>query len=172
MAQLDRVPPRGKVHRYRKLLFWAQGGCVCVENEDEAGAFKSMSRVDAVARVILFKQAVDEGAYNYADERIEATNFIVNWCDSVREAKRQGDPFDPEVLAQQLRERQNSKGYIYLGDGSTKAINGFSQTDAALIPKIFIPGPGQKVVLRTGGSADFPQRAKELPAFGPPPRKG
>lgn len=173
MALLDRIPKKGKVYRRGDLLFWAQGGCICTERMDQDGSFKALSRAEFVARIIMERDALKADCYNYNDERDAAAKFVVEGCASVKEAKLQGDPFDPQVLEEQQRERENNKGYILLSGGGVHMVDGAGGgTNDNLPPRVVTPGTKQKAVLRTHGSQDYPNRAKDLPKFGPDPKKG
>jgi len=116
LSKLDRLPPKGRVYRYRKLLFWAQGGCICIEDEAMDGDFKVVRRSDFAARIIAIRANLEKGRYRYVDDRIADENFIINGAAAVKEGRKQGDPFDPEVLRQKMLEWRNGK--IILGNGS------------------------------------------------------
>lgn len=116
LSKFDRLPPKGTVYRYRKLLFWAQGGCICIEDEAMDGDFQVVSRAEFAARVITMRANLEKGRYKYPDERIEDENFVINGAKAVKEGKHQGDPFDPEVLQQKMFELR--QGRILLGNGS------------------------------------------------------
>lgn len=169
MARLDKLPAKGKVYRFRKMLFWAQGGCICMERTDVDGDFNVISRAKFAAEVIMMRDAVNKGCYDqYADERIEMTNFVVNGAAAVKEGKKQGDPFDPAVMAQQLRDRHISKGFIYLGDGSKHTISTtVSDSPLANPPaRIVSPGPGQRVPVKVHTKREVPERVSDLPRLG------
>ena len=118
MAQLDRYPAKGRVYRFRNLLYWAQGGCVCMERMDENGKFNVVQRKEFINRIVAIRDSLNMGHFRFADEREQMINFVLNACAVVKECRKQGDPFDPRVLADQIRARKLQKGYIYLGDGS------------------------------------------------------
>lgn len=168
MARLDKMPPQGRVYRFRRLLFWAQGGCICLEDTANDGNYNVIKREEFAARVVNLKMSVDKGHFDqYADERNEVINFVINGCAAIKEGKHQGDPFDPRVLADKLAANHISKGYIYLGDGSRVTVPN-AAPPANPPGKLFIAGPGQKVTLRTHSQSEVPDRAADLPAFGPP----
>jgi hypothetical protein len=126
---------KGKVYKYRKLLFWAEGGCICIEDTSNEGNFKVVTRAEFAARVITLREYARRHTHRYADERIEDENFIVNGCAAIKEGKRQGDPFDPAVLEQMLREHR--KTYV-LGNGSV-VIGHAKMQDESPSQKIELP---------------------------------
>lgn len=116
LVPADRLPKMGKVYRYRNLIFWAQDGCICIEDErpELGGDFRVVSRPDFAATIILFRDSYEKGGYAYAEMRNEDHNFIVNGCAAVKEAKRQGDPNDPRVIESKMREHRRT--FFYTGD--------------------------------------------------------
>ena len=167
MAQLDHYPKKGRVYRFRNLLFWAQGGCICLEDTATSeGSFNVIKRTEFAARVIAIQKSVEAGHFNYASEREQAINFVINGCASIKEGRHQGDPFDPKVLSQQLRDRQTNKGYIYLGDGTKVSVAGDSSPGENPPGKDYVVGPGQKVKLHTHTSKDVPERVANLSPIG------
>lgn len=117
----NRLPPRGRVYRFRKLIFWAQGGQVCIEDEGMEGDFRLMSSAEFAARLIAFKQCLARHVYNYPSERAEAENFVTNGVACVNEAYKQGDPADPKVFEELRAERRRS--IFYTGTGVAAPTN-------------------------------------------------
>lgn len=168
MAQLDKIPKKGKVYKYPQinLIFWAQGGCVCFEDTLD-GSFQVLKRADFVARILLVRDCLAADTYRFADERNAATNFVIDGCECNKEAKHQGDPFDPRVLEEKRRERENSKGYMSMA--GAVMLGGLTGDVKSILwngpqpEKKFSPGPGQQVTLRTRSQDDAPELAKFLP---------
>jgi hypothetical protein len=73
---------------------------VCIENRN-TGDFKVITRAEAAARAIALNQELKY--MDYPDERTELCNCVVNLCEAVKEAKRQGDPTDPAVRRDRLK---------------------------------------------------------------------
>lgn len=96
----------GKRYRFQKQEFWACNGLIYLENRD-TGDFKAISRADAAARAIMFNDELRRDDGFYPDERTELSNCICNLCEAVKEAKHQGDPFDPEAAKQRAKESHN-----------------------------------------------------------------
>jgi hypothetical protein len=107
----NRLPIKGRVYRYRKLLFWAQGGWICLEDETQDGDFKVESSPTFAAKLVTFKVMLSRHLFNYPSERMEAENFVTNGIACVNEAYKQGDPTDPKVFAELKAERKRSIFY-------------------------------------------------------------
>lgn len=167
MANFDRIPAKGKVYRFRQLLFWAQGGCVCIEDMAQEGDYRVVSRADFAARVISMRDAIAAGEFDrHPDERNAAHDFVLNGVAVVKEAKHQGDPFDPVVLAQKTRDRQTQKGMLYAGTpGRILLPTQYGGQGAATAGgRLFYPGENQKpIVLRTLTEDQAPAQAAVLP---------
>lgn len=168
MAAVDKIPKKGKVYRFRHILFWAQGGCICLEDARKNGDFKALSRNEFKWRIVAFRDALLAGADDrWPYDRNETTNFIVNACAAVKEAKQQGDLFNPRVVEEKERERLNQKGFIYLGTGTENFrdfVNMGPASPDTLPDRLFSVTPGgRKIRSRIGGHRDFPHRANEIP---------
>jgi hypothetical protein len=124
---------------------------------DQEGSFKALKREDFRDAILMFKKNVDTGCYVYPSERNETANFIINACASVKEARHQGDPFIPEVIAQMDRDRRNARGYIYLGGSDAMHV-------------VHMPGTAPAAARKHSliYQASRYDKAGELPAFGPP----
>lgn len=163
MALLDKLPKAGRVYRYKALLFWAQGGLVCIEDTSAEGEFKTVTAAEFAARVITVRRLLERHAHKYADERNEDWNFIVNGAACVKEARRQGDPFDPAVLEELLRSRKRS--YIYTGDSTATVTFDpvVAESGGVAVAHAFKPGQGQSVTLHTVSQDHAPDQAAQLP---------
>lgn len=95
--------PRG-FYRYGHQEFWPERGLVHIEDQRD-GSYVSLSAAEAFARAISFNQEVKAAAADtsltdrvmYPDERAEILKMVVDLMACVKEARRQGDPTDPEV---------------------------------------------------------------------------
>lgn len=95
--------PQGPRYKFRNQQFWAEGGLICIENQLD-GNFKAITRAEAVARAICLN---DELKFmDYPDERDELCKCVVNLGEAVKEAKRQGDPTNPDVRKQLIKDRK------------------------------------------------------------------
>ena len=126
---------QGKVYKYQDLIFWAQGGVICIEDTRD-GSYQTASRAEFVARILVVRQSIDANRYQYPSERNEDYNFIFNGVAAVKEAKQQGDPFDPAVIEALIRGRRKSWIFNSKGEaiGSSNAISHGSSPDAHLLP--------------------------------------
>jgi hypothetical protein len=175
----ERLPKAGRVYRYKKLLFWAQGGTICIEDTTDGG-FDVVTAAEFAARVIAVRGVLEADAHKYADERNEDWNFVVNGAAAVKEARRkQGDPFDPRVLDQLLRARRRS--FIFTGQGNYSvsfadapvimerpgAPGGLVVSDQDSRPDYQIVPPtgggGRAVILHTVSQDCAPDQAAQLP---------
>lgn len=169
MAASDKLPKAGRVYRYKSLLFWAQGGIICIVDEAQDGDFHTETAADFAARVILMGRSLKLHQHVYADEREADTNFVLNGAACVKEARKQGDPFDPAALAQMLRSR--SRSFIYTGDGCARVVEDpvVKQSGGIAQEFQFSPGSGSSITLHTVSQDQAPEQKSELP---PIPTKG
>lgn len=116
---------QGKVYAYKNLIFWAQGGVICIEDK-ENGDFNTVTAAEFAARIITVREILAKDRHRFTDERNEDHNFILNGCACVKEARKQGDPFDPAVIAYMNRHR--GKSYIFTGDGTAVVSNAISHS--------------------------------------------
>lgn len=93
----------GKRSRFRDQEFWPEGGMICLENRN-TGNFKVLARAEAAARAIALNEEMQY--ITYPDERDELLKCICELAEAVKEAKRQGDPTDPEVRRQRIKDNK------------------------------------------------------------------
>ncbi len=122
----NRLPAKGRVYRFQDLIFWAQGGWVCVEDTGMDGDFRNLHSAEFAARVVAFKDMLKRHAFNYPDERREAENFVTNGFACVNEAYKQGDPTDEKIFQELKAERKRSIFYT----GTSIAIPNTSEVAA------------------------------------------
>jgi hypothetical protein len=114
MSAFDKMPTPGKHFRYRDLVYWPQAGTICIDDTRD-NSFVVVTVQDFKMRIVMFRTLLERSTHKYSDERNEDWNFFLNATSCVKEAERQGDPFDPAVLASFYRHRRRS--YIFTGDG-------------------------------------------------------
>jgi hypothetical protein len=129
----------GKRYYYKKLMYWAENGCICIEDLRD-GDFRMLTSAEFAARLITIRAVLDSDRNKFSDERNQDWNFLVQGCDCIREAKQQGDMFDPAVMNYLKRHRHKS---FSLGVGT-----------------------GQEVDLFTVSQADAPEQKSLLPPLG------
>lgn len=93
----------GPVYRFKAQRFWAENGLVCIEDQI-SGSFKALTRAEAAARAVALNAELPY--MQYPSERDELCNCVVNLCEAVKEAKRQGDPTDPNVRRQLVKDQR------------------------------------------------------------------
>jgi hypothetical protein len=94
-----------KPHRFRDQLFWAEGGLICIENQ-KTGEFKVIKRLDATLRAIALNAEL--AFTEYPSDRDELMRCVVALCEAVKEARRQGDPSNPEVAMQKIKDARKT----------------------------------------------------------------
>lgn len=109
----------GSSYIYGAVRFWAEGGVICTEDLN-TGNYACCTREEFAARIVVFKLAINANTYIYPSERINAANLVYNAKAALKEAKFQGDPFDPKVYEAQLRHRRKS---FVLVDGRNRVIS-------------------------------------------------
>lgn len=137
----DALPPRGRVYKFKKLIFWAQGGTICIEDVND-GSFRCITAQDFAARRVAVRDQLTSATRNkyydtYPDERALDSRFVDEAKRCIQEALRQGDPFDPRVLEHFYRHRRPS--LVHMGGGNfvtTRAISGDDPTATALVAEL------------------------------------
>jgi hypothetical protein len=124
---------KGPRYKFRDQHFWAEGGMICIENQNN-GDFKVITRMEAAARAITLNDELPHMAY--ADERDELCKCVVELCEAIKEGKRQGDPMNPEVRKQRIRDSR--KVSLLMGPGP-------SSLD--LLGKSTVPGIGSGTII-------------------------
>lgn len=95
-------------YQFRDQDFWAENGLIYImDYRDEVSdneRFAVATRANFVARAIALN---DQARYEkYADERVELNNLILDMVQACKDAKKQGDPTDPEVARQKAWENR------------------------------------------------------------------
>jgi hypothetical protein len=111
----------GRGFRFRNQRIWPEGGMICIENQLD-GDFKVLTRQEAAARAIALNRELPY--IDYPDERVELSNCVCNLCEAIKEAKRQGDPDDPNVRRDRIRSMQK----VSMITGDVKLIKSSSIT--------------------------------------------
>ena len=107
-----------KCYRFRDLRFYAKNGCVCLHDEENGDFFvlkvrEFLMRAKALSdEVEKLRQlaAANPLKLRYAEERLELQQAIDNMVKCCKDAKAQGDRFDPKVAAWFARHRPHSRG--------------------------------------------------------------
>lgn len=126
----------GKHYRFEDVEFWAEDGLIFIEDHKD-GEFK----IDTCRDFAMRAHAINEAARReyqrgkYPSEHKRLVDCVCNMRDCFKEAREQGDPMDPRVVAQQYRERRKAT-LIKDGNGSV-SINGNGTSARRLITGIF-----------------------------------
>lgn len=101
-APIIRTASTSKVRHYKNMAFWAEGGRIYIEDE-RTGEFETCSIRDFGQRVLtLAEMAMHE---HDGHERKLLVKMTGDARDVIYQAKEQGDPHNPHVLAFKLRQR-------------------------------------------------------------------
>lgn len=105
-APMIRTSDSHKVYKFRSQRFWAEGGRIyIVDDRDDEFASCSIEEFGSRA-VALVGQATQLCQMNlWSDERAELIKAVGDMKRVIYDAKEQGDPHDPAVLAYKLRQR-------------------------------------------------------------------
>lgn len=95
----------GRRYRFRDQEFYAYNGRIAIENQ-VTGEYKTISRVEFVARAVGFNEVLKRDALLYPDERAEMARLVTSMCECNREARAQGDPDAPGVMKQVARDNR------------------------------------------------------------------
>ncbi len=98
----------GTRYKFRSLLFWAQGGLICIEDARD-NSFKAETVRDFLLRANAINGEIPR--MGYTDERLEHQKFVEDAICSCRQAKQQGQPDDPKAMADMLKMRRRSVLY-------------------------------------------------------------
>jgi hypothetical protein len=108
MSSLTRTPllhQEGKHHRHEDLEFWAEEGIVCIIDHRN-GDVNAVTCNDFKLRAACLNRAAKRATTT------EEANDLYDWTLKMYEvwqnAKDQGDPSDPEVMKQKLRQRRRA----------------------------------------------------------------
>jgi hypothetical protein len=96
---------RQRPHRFRDLVFWAEGGAVVLQNE-ATGEVSVLPVKTFLERLLALNLA--NTRERHIDEREELSSAVEAGVRIAREAKDQGDPLDPKVIEQRMRHRTSN----------------------------------------------------------------
>jgi len=104
----------GPRYAFDDLIFYALGGCICIEDNRDGSANFVVPDEFRQRAVQLNREAKrmytmpDPWRRRMADRHAALTRAIGCMADCYRDAKDQGDPTDPNVLKQLRRERKQA----------------------------------------------------------------
>ncbi len=115
----------GKRYQYQDLTFWAKNGFIYVEDRAD-NSFHTISRRDWLLRANAFVKEIGKigTVTSNADNVFQKKTFIAErdalqglvdaMIDVARRAQRQGDPTNPKVLDEILR-NTNKRAHVFMG---------------------------------------------------------
>lgn len=110
--------PVGRRYRFRDMEFWAENGMVMLEDRN-TGEFIAVTRRDMILRAMAFNDEINK--IPWGDEREEMHSIVQSLADVIREAKHQGDPSDPKVVEDRVKEiKRNRKNKVIMMPGDDK----------------------------------------------------
>lgn len=101
-----RTSSTSKVRRFMHQAFWAEGGRIYIEDE-KTGEFQSQS-LEKFAKVVEALAGIGMTTYD-AHIRAKIRQMTRDALEVIIEAKEQGDPHNPAVLAAKARLRQRQQ---------------------------------------------------------------
>lgn len=95
----------GKHYTFDDLEYWAEDGVICIVDTRD-GEYKAVTCLDFAKRA----EAINEEARRATlpSDRLRLQNCVLDMHEAWKEAKSHGDPGDPEVVKQRIRERRRA----------------------------------------------------------------
>jgi hypothetical protein len=99
------LPKIGQRYKFKNLQFWAEEGVICIEDQEDGELTAVMCKEFAYRA-----RAINEEAKITEDRDIRKMLFdgVLDMYEAFKDAKRQGDPSDPEVIRHRVRERRRA----------------------------------------------------------------
>lgn len=104
MSKHDNNNKIGQRHRFKNLVFWAEEGMICIEDQRD-GDFKVLTRAEGAARAVALNAELSH-MNTHPNDRDELCKAVVGMAACVKEAKTQGDPTNVEVRRQKIRDNR------------------------------------------------------------------
>lgn len=101
-----------RTFHYKGMNFWAEGGLIHMEDKNN-GEYSVVTRKDCLLRAKAINDTIQY--YPHASERDEQHRLVQDLIECVRQAKDQGDPTDPEIFKQKLKEIKRSSSILLPG---------------------------------------------------------
>lgn len=121
----------GKCYTFKGLKFYAKNGCVCLHDEADGSFFvltirefleRARALSDECKRLRELSAANPAQKWHTAD-RFELQQAIDNMVECCKEARNQGDRFDPKVSAWFARHRPTSRSKISLANAANFTVS-------------------------------------------------
>lgn len=120
----------GKCYTFKGLKFYAKNGCVCLHDEADGSFFvltirefleRASALSDECKRLRQLSAANPSQKWHTAD-RFELQQAIDNMVECCKEAKNQGDRFDPKVSAWFAKHRPTRRSKISFANAANFAL--------------------------------------------------
>lgn len=107
-------PPGTKVHRYQKIRFWHEQGFIVMADErtDERQVLAPVKAKERVVALLREATRMREGGWKYRDETAALLTTVRDLMSVIVEAKKYGDPFDPEVAEKEAHLNREIRVYL------------------------------------------------------------
>ena len=124
---------RGNRYEYLSLIFWPENGFIYIEDKDD-GSFTTCSRRDWLERASSFNADAQRRGYiatragnewkkmTAAQERDAMISLVECMLECAKQAKAQGDPLDPKVVAH-IRKHEMKRPRTFMMPGSKEDTN-------------------------------------------------
>jgi hypothetical protein len=130
---------RQHVFKYRRQEFFAENGLIHVIDRDD-GRYSCVSVVDFLHRARAFNKEAARMARKkmWADERDELSRMVQDMIVCCDQARRQGDPFDPQTMRRMVAHRRSNRMVVP---------EGIDLTISAAAPSAPAPRPSRIAVV-------------------------
>lgn len=148
----------GKCHTFKGLKFYAKNGCVCLHDEADGSFFvltvkEFLERARALsdeAKRLRELAALNPAQKWHAADRFELQQAIDNMVECCKEARNQGDRFDPKVAAWFTKHRPSRRSKISMASAANFSLALPGQlprgkdTGKHVTPDFTLPAAGEK----------------------------
>lgn len=100
---LRQAKKEGKHYAFDDIEFWACDGVICIV-DTRNGDINAVTCKEFALRARDINDEARKATYAYDKRRLQ--NLVISMHEVWKEAKEQGDPADPAVIKQRLRDRK------------------------------------------------------------------
>jgi hypothetical protein len=95
----------GQHYKFDDLEFWAEDGVICIVDARN-GDINAVTCKEFVERAEVINREAKRATY--ASDQRRLNDCVLNMYEVWKEAKQQGDPTDPAVMRQRLKDRKRA----------------------------------------------------------------